>query len=260
MLARAIQSERYDVLLIARGGGSLEDLWAFNDEQLARAIAASPIPVVSAIGHETDFSLSDFAADLRAPTPSVAAELLVPDRTDLRTRLSGFSRALVSSHGNRHRQAAQRADRAWLRLQALHPQVRFALLRRREAELKQRLDASLLRQLEQRIARLRHAGAVLRGSRPERRLAQLRERLSALRGRPLSAVARQLQHDTLRLRSLARSLETVSPLATVGRGYAILRREDGRIVRGTADAPVGSALDATVADGLLKLRVEGESP
>ena len=259
MLARAIQSERYDVLLIARGGGSLEDLWAFNDEQLARAIAASPIPVVSAIGHETDFSLGDFAADLRAPTPSVAAELLVPDRADLRARLAGSSRTLAAAHGNRQRQAAQRADRAWLRLQALHPRARFALLRRREAELRQRLDASLLRQLEQRIARLRHAGAVLRGSRPERRLAQLRERLVALRGRPLSAVARQLQHDTLRLRSLARSLETVSPLATVARGYAILRREDGRVVRGTADAPVGSALDATVADGLLKLRVEGDS-
>ena len=259
MLARAIQSERYDVLLIARGGGSLEDLWAFNDEQLARAIAASPIPVVSAIGHETDFSLSDFAADLRAPTPSVAAELLVPDRADLRARLGGYSRALASSHDNRQRQASQRADRAWLRLQALHPQARFALLRRREAELKQRLDASLLRQLEQRIARLRHAGAVLRGSRPERRLAQLRERLLALRGRPRTAVVRQLQQDTLHLRGLARSLETVSPLATVARGYAILRREDGRIVRGTADAPVGSALEATVADGRLKLRVEGDS-
>ena len=260
MLARAIQSERYDVLLIARGGGSLEDLWAFNDEQLARAIAASPIPVVSAIGHETDFSLSDFAADLRAPTPSVAAELLVPDRADLRARLSGLSRTLASSHDNRHRQAAQRADRAWLRLQAQHPRARFALLRRREAELRQRLDAGLLRALEQRIARLRHAGAVLRGSRPERRLDQLRERLSALRGRPQSAVVRQLQHEALRLRSLARSLETVSPLATVARGYAILRREDGRIVRGTGDAPVGTALDATVADGRLKLRVEGDKP
>jgi exodeoxyribonuclease VII large subunit len=260
LVERAGASGRYDIVLVTRGGGSLEDLWAFNDERLARAIAASPVPVVSAVGHETDFSLSDFAADLRAPTPSVAAELLVPDRADLRARLLGFSRALASSHDNRRRQAAQRADRAWLRLQALHPQARFALLRRREAELKQRLDASLLRQLEQRIARLRHAGAVLRGSRPERRLAQLRERLSALRGRPLSAVARQLQHDTLRLRSLARSLETVNPLATVARGYAILRREDGRIVRGTGDAPVGTALEAAVADGLLKLRVEGGKP
>ena len=101
---------------------------------------------------------------------------------------------------------------------------------------------------------------MLRGSRPERRLDQLRERLSALRGRPQSAVARQLQHEALRLRSLARSLETVSPLATVARGYAILRREDGRIVRGTGDAPVGTALDATVADGRLKLRVEGDKP
>ena len=260
MLARAIQSGRYDVLLIARGGGSLEDLWAFNDEQLARAIAASPVPVVSAIGHETDFSLSDFAADLRAPTPSVAAELLVPDRADLRARLDGDARSLAAAQGNHRRQSAQRTDRAWLRLQALHPHARFALLRRREAELRQRLDAGLLRALEQRIARLRHAGAVLRALRPERRLEQLRERLSALRTRPQAAVARQLQHEALRLRSLARSLETVSPLATVARGYAILRREDGRIVRGTGDAPVGSALEATIADGLLKLRVEGDKP
>jgi exodeoxyribonuclease VII large subunit len=258
LLQRAAAGGRYVVVVLARGGGSLEDLWAFNDEQLARAIAASPVPVVSAIGHETDFSLSDFAADLRAPTPSVAAELLVPDRADLRARLSGLSRTLASAHDNRHRQASQRADRAWLRLQALHPQARFALLRRREAELRQRLDAGLLRALEQRIARLRHAGAVLRALRPERRLAQLRERLFALRGRPQIAIARQLQHETLRLRGLARSLETVSPLATVARGYAILRREDGRIVRGTGDAPVGSALDATVADGRLKLRVEGD--
>jgi exodeoxyribonuclease VII large subunit len=184
----------------------------------------------------------------------------VPDRNDLRTRLEAFARSLAGAHGNRHRQVAQRGDRAWLRLQALHPQARFALLRRREAELRQRLDAGLLRALEQRIARLRHAGAVLRGSRPERRLAQLRERLFGLRGRPQAAAVRQLQHDALRLRSLARSLETVSPLATVARGYAILRRDDGRIVRGTADAPIGTALDATVADGTLRLRVEGDKP
>ncbi|HRO28684.1 MAG TPA: exodeoxyribonuclease VII large subunit, partial [Luteimonas sp.] len=114
MLQRAGGSGRYDAILLARGGGSLEDLWAFNDEALARAIAASPVPVVSAIGHETDFSLSDFAADLRAPTPSAAAELLVPNRADLGQRLAGLQRRASALQGNHLRQLAQRSDRAAL--------------------------------------------------------------------------------------------------------------------------------------------------
>src|SRR5690606_32380346 len=98
--------------LLARGGGSLEDLWAFNDDQLARAIAASPVPVVSAVGHETDFTLADFAADVRAPTPSVAAELLVPDRQDLLARLRTLHGRLRATQEHRLRQAMQRLDRA----------------------------------------------------------------------------------------------------------------------------------------------------
>src|SRR5690606_36157616 len=112
MVQRAGQCGRYDVLLVARGGGSLEDLWAFNDEALARAIAASPAPVVSAVGHETDFSLSDFAADLRAPTPSVAAELLVPSCDDLGRRLQLLSRRLAAAQRHHLQRAMQRADRA----------------------------------------------------------------------------------------------------------------------------------------------------
>ncbi|MEG3193332.1 exodeoxyribonuclease VII large subunit, partial [Lysobacter sp. D1-1-M9] len=134
MLQRAAASNRFDVLVLARGGGSLEDLWAFNDEHLARAIAASTVPVVSAIGHETDFSLADFAADVRAPTPSVAAELLVPHRDDLLQRLRSLDARLRNLQTQRLRQAMQRADRAALRLNALRPQARVELLCRRQAE------------------------------------------------------------------------------------------------------------------------------
>ena len=260
MLARAAASGRYDVLLLARGGGSLEDLWAFNDEALARAIAASPVPVVSAVGHETDFSLSDFAADLRAPTPSAAAELLVPERNDLSLRLHGLQRRLSSLQANRSRQAAQRADRAMLRLNALRPQARLQACRQRQDEAIRRLRAAWRARLQHHAATLRHADAVLNAMRPQRRLQALQERLSMLRLRPQAALVRQLQRETLRLRGVARSLEAVSPLATIARGYAILATDDGRIVRSTADAAPGDAVDARLRDGHLRLRVEAKSP
>ena len=257
MLSRAIASGRYDVLLLARGGGSLEDLWAFNDEALVRAIAASPVPVVSAIGHETDFTIADFAADLRAPTPSAAAELLVPDRANLLARLHGLHRQLQSQQGNALRQRAQRIDRAFLRLHALRPQARLDALARRGEQAQLRLANALQRRLEQERARLRHADAVLRAAHPRRRIDRLRERLQALRGRPQSLLARHLQHEALRLRGLARSLHAISPLATVARGYSILQREDGRVVRGIGDTHPGEALQARLHDGRLRLRVEG---
>ncbi len=260
MLQRATRSGRYDALLLTRGGGSLEDLWAFNDEQLARAIAASPIPIVAAIGHETDFSLADFVADLRAPTPSAAAELLVPNRHDLGLRLHGLQRRVHALQADRLRQGAQRADRAALRLNGLRPQARLLLLRRRQQEAQRLLDAVWRAQLEQRHARLRHAAAVLRAMRPQRRLALLQQRLQALRLRPQAALVRHLQQHAMRLRGLARSLETVSPLATVARGYAILQRDDGRIVRSIGDAAAGDALDARLADGRLRVHVEKVEP
>ncbi len=256
MLSRAIASERYDVLVLARGGGSLEDLWAFNDEQLARAIAASPVPVVSAIGHETDFSLSDFAADLRAPTPSVAAELLVPHRAELSAQLQGLQRHLHRLETGQLRQLAQRTDRAMLRLQTLRPQARLAMLQRRQEDAQRRLQAVMRTRLDSERARLRHADAVLRAWHPGRRLALLAERLAGLRTRPRAALAGQLQRDALRLRGLARSLESVSPLATIARGYAILQQPDGRIVRSVGDANPGDALDARLQDGVLKVKVE----
>ena len=259
MLERADRSGRYDVLVLARGGGSLEDLWAFNDEALARAIAACGVPVVSAVGHETDFSLADFAADLRAPTPSVAAELLVPSAVDVGTRLRGLNQRLGQLHGQHLRERMQRADRAMLRLQALSPHARLRALGERRTHAMHRLEAAWQARRTALQARLRHADAVLRTTRPERRLAVLGERLAALAPRPQAAIARRLQADALRLRALARSLHAVSPLATVARGYAILQHPDGRVVRSTGDATPGDRLHARLGDGQLPLRVESDA-
>ncbi len=257
LLRRADASGRYDAVLLTRGGGSLEDLWAFNDEQLARAIAASNTPVVSAVGHETDFSLADFAADLRAPTPSVAAELLVPDQRDLALRVRRLQTRLAQLQTHHLNQAMQRADRAALRLQGQSPQSRLALLRHRQEGAMRHLQSQWQQRQERRLARVNHAAAVLRAAQPHRRLAVLHDRLLALAARPQAAMARQLQRDALRLRSLARSLEAVSPLATVARGYSILTRtEDGALVRSADQVQPGDRLRARLAEGELQLRVE----
>ncbi len=256
MLHGAQASGRYDALLLTRGGGSLEDLWAFNDEALARAIAASAVPVVSAVGHEVDFTLADFAADLRAPTPSAAAELLVPHRDDLLRRLHGLGARVGELQQHRLRQSLQRADRAALRLHALRPQARLQLLRQRQQQAIQGLRATWLHRITREHARLRHAEAVLRAVHPQRRLARLHERLAAASPRPRAAIVRKLASDALRLRGLARSLSAISPLATVARGYAILQHEDGRIVRSVVDAVPGDRLEARLSDGQLKLQVE----
>ncbi len=260
MLQRAGASERYDVLMLTRGGGSLEDLWSFNEEIVARAVAASPVPVICAVGHETDFCLAEFAADRRAPTPSVAAELLVPNRDDLARRVEAVHRRLHGRQMQVLRDAMQRTDRAALKLNSLRPQAYVQMLCRRQAEAYRRLEAAWQRRIDRERARLRHADAVLRARHPERRLARMRERVAAIANRPQAAIVRRLAHEALRLRGLARSLEAVSPLATVARGYSILRREDGAIVRHVSDVQPGDGLSARVGDGDLALRVEGRTP
>jgi exodeoxyribonuclease VII large subunit len=211
--------------------------------------------VVSAVGHETDFSLSDFAADLRAPTPSVAAELLVPDREDLLRRARALEARLHNLQAQRLRTAMQRADRAALRLNALRPRARLDALHRRQEDALRRLAVVWQRRLDRERARMRHAHAVLRAVHPQRRIAGYRERLLGLASRPQGAIVRRLGQEMLRLRGMARSLEAVSPLATVARGYAILRHPDGRIVRSVLDAAPGDRLDARLGDGELPLRV-----
>jgi len=193
-----------DVILVARGGGSLEELWAFNDERVVRAIAASPTPVVSGIGHEIDYTLADFAADVRAPTPSAAAEIITPDINDLRLQVDAMSLTLTET-------MQARLTRARAGLSTLQRALRLLS--------------------------------------PFNQLARQRERLDEARARLAAALAHRLAVLRLRLDGLRARLEGVGPMATLARGYAIVRDADGRTVRSVRAVQRGARLQITVADG-----------
>jgi exodeoxyribonuclease VII large subunit len=256
MLRRASASGRYDVILVTRGGGSLEDLWAFNDEAVARAIHASAVPVVSAVGHEVDFTIADFVADLRAATPSAAAELLVPDGADLARQLDRLRQRMTTLMTRRLQAAAQRADHWQARLNAQRPQARLARDAQRLEGLRRRLLVSVSQANALRHARLDRLQARLAAQHPKGRLAPSTLRIAQLRQRMATAMSRRLERDRLRLTEQARTLHAVSPLATLERGYAIVFDQRDAVVKHAGDVAAGDRLRVMLGDGELKVRRE----
>lgn len=257
MLARAGRRAECDVLLLVRGGGSLEDLQAFNEEQVARAIVACPIPIISGVGHEVDVSIADFAADRRAPTPSAAAEVAAPDVAELVRRLAGARSRLHHAMQRRLTRGRERGDRALGRLHRQHPERRLQQLRQRRDELTNRLQRAGVLVTERRRNRLDRIRARLHAISPRVRLTRMAERRERAVERLAAAMRTRLERADSRLGSVSRALQAVSPLATLGRGYALVRERDrGRpITRAEAVEP-GQALDVQLAHGSLGVRVD----
>ena len=249
-----------DVIVLARGGGSLEDLAAFNSERVARAIAASRLPVVSAIGHETDFTIADFAADLRAPTPSAAAELITEAQHKIAEHLANQAHRLDRAVRFQILQAQQRLTR----LPVSRAEFRVSALLRRASQrlddLGSRQEAALDRQIRQRQQQVASLNAAVLSHDPRRPLAQARERLLACNTHIDRSLERLLRDFASAHNAFDARLHSLSPLAVLDRGYALVIGPEGSLIRSIAQINPGDRLTARLADGAFTSQVVAATP
>ena len=246
-----------DVLILARGGGSIEDLWPFNDERVARAIRACAIPVITGIGHEIDFTIADFAADARAPTPSGAAELAVPDRHAYLAQLSRTAERMSACLRRELRALSNRLESVSTRLRSAHPGLRLVHQAQRLDDLEQRLAGALRNELHVTRNRLNELFSRLAQRSPQHQSREYHRRSEALEARLAHALAVQLARLGHRLDLAHKTLQTASPLATLARGFAIVTRADGSVITDAATVAAGEEIEARLATGQLRARVIG---
>ncbi|WP_456405051.1 exodeoxyribonuclease VII large subunit [Thiolapillus sp.] len=246
-----------DLLILTRGGGSLEDLWAFNDESLARAIAALDTPIISAVGHEVDFTIADFVADRRAPTPSAAAELATQNQEQLLSRLQELRQRLNNAIKRRLQEYRQHLAHIDHKLQILHPQRKLQQNQQLLDDLGQRLERAMQQQLTRQQQHCSRLAARLQLLTPARQLEILRERLTHNRQELLRNMRNLLTRKRLVFAGLSRELQAVSPLNTLARGYSITTdAETGNVITRGSDVTPGQRIHSRLLDGCLVSVVE----
>jgi len=245
-------------LIVGRGGGSLEDLQAFNEESVARAIFASELPVVSAVGHEIDFTIADLVADLRAPTPSAAAELLSPDQLDSLEQLQGLLQRFSNLAGQSLTWRKERLG--WMARRLRRPDRRLQDHAQTLDRLELQLKRVLRNRLQQAAALLALQQRALIAVSPAQKLSQQRTQLTALSQRLAHSGRRHLDQGREQLASLSRNLNAVSPLAVLGRGFSISLTESSQVVRQTTDVAPGQTLVTRLADGTVHSSVTETHP
>lgn len=263
-IVRAIElanaRQECDVLIVGRGGGSLEDLWSFNDERVARAIFASRMPVVSAVGHETDVTIADFVADLRAPTPSAAAEMVSRNQLELLRQLQNGQQRLEMAMDYFLANRTRRFTQLHHRLQQQHPQLRLARQQTVLERLRQRMNVAVESQLKRAVQRQQRVTQRLNQHNPQPRIYRAQTRIQQLEYRLAENLRARLSSTRERFGNAVTHLEAVSPLSTLARGYSVTTATDGKVLKQTKQVKAGDVLTTRLSDGWVESEVKGVTP
>ncbi|RMA86481.1 MULTISPECIES: exodeoxyribonuclease VII large subunit [Enterobacter] len=263
-IVRAIElanaRQECDVLIVGRGGGSLEDLWSFNDERVARAIFASLIPVVSAVGHETDVTIADFVADLRAPTPSAAAEVVSRNQLELLRQIQNGQQRLEMAMDYFIANRTRRFTQLHHRLQQQHPQLRLARQQTVLERLRQRMSVAVDAQLKRAVSRQQRVTQRLNQQNPQPKIYRAQTRIQQLEYRLAETVRARLSTTRERFGNAVTHLEAVSPLSTLARGYSVTTATDGKVLKQTKQVNTGDVLTTRLSDGWVESEVKSIKP